>query len=975
MNSDQNGYCSLKNGVLTVILALFFLVSMFFVMEAESQGADAAPRASFDLEKYYFNTGESIFFDATNSSCSVGETLLYLWDFGDGVIKNTQECTINHTYEKPNLYTITLTVSDSGSETSSASIAINVSDQHPIVTITPPSHPVKTNTPAVFEASPHYIVDHLVLYEWDFDGDGVTDIFSPDRKVLYTFSNVSSDLPISCHLTDYNGILSKEKSFITIDIVKDWYTLDITSPEPDAELEVNKEISFTVTLRNGSGHLLENQSRDWIHIQTGEWIFYQWDFDGDGYPDEITEENHTTYTYDKSFSDEEFSTTINMSVKVSNTTEIFFITDHLEIKIEPFVDSWETLSDTMVIAILAICGFIIVVGFFGTAALKKYGIPEVLSLVTLGVIMVPILGLMEPEPMFRISTVFGSLALMIILFDGGLTLNLQRVREESSRAFLLALIGFIITISTVGFFTGMLLFDNNWLVGILFGAVIGGTSGSIVLPLISKLKVSDSTKTLVSIESTITDVLCIVVVIAIANYISPMSGSVGAGAGFKAAVSTLSGAFLKGFGSGLILGLFWITVLKRLQKFQYSFMLTIAVVFLLYAVNEYAEGSGPISVLIFGLILANGREFGAMLRIKNVSEISKSMKDFHSQLSFIIRTFFFVFLGIIVRRELFFEVESLKIWGYGLALVVIIAFARWLAVKIVVRKGEAKKDQGLLSKLLPRGLAAAVLALVPVTYHFIDNDIFTKDQSDMFFNLAFVIILFSVIYTTIGVPLWQRKRRMTGYCEIDKKIIESGINEKQTGKTKAAKEKEKAPRPPKKDTSKKGNRTQKRGSSGKGKRGSSDKKSGKSSPKGKSNNMNRKKQGNSNRRGRAGKTGRSREGRAKKDIGKSEKRNELSSLTENIDTDLEHWEPDGDSFDEEDGIIPSSNKEISPSKLLDRIMESGPDRDDHRDSQSKRTRSNRHEDISKMLNSLEHEPLLPIREDTVPFEDPSMDYL
>ncbi|MDP6155937.1 MAG: cation:proton antiporter [Candidatus Thermoplasmatota archaeon] len=975
MDLDQNGFHNWKNGVLTIIIGLFLMGSILFVMGVASQGTAGALSADFDIEKYYFNTGESIHLDATNSTCPAGETLLYLWDFGDGVIKNSQECTINHTYEKPNQYTITLTVSDSNSDTSSTSIMINVSDLRPILTIRPPSHPVKTNTPAVFEASPHYIVDHLVLYEWDFNGDGVTDIFSPDRKVTYTFSNVSSEFSISCHLTDHNGILSEKKTSIKIDIVKDWYLLDITSPEPISEFVVNREIFFSVTLLNETGHLLEDQSREWLHDQTGEWIFYQWDFNGDGFPDEITEENYTTHTYDRSFSDEELYTTINMSVLISNTTEIFFIQDHFEIKINPYVDSWETLSDTVVIAILAICGFIIVVGFFGTAALKKYGIPEVLSLVTLGVIMVPILGLMEPEPMFRISTVFGSLALMIILFDGGLTLNLQRVREESSRAFLLALIGFIITISTVGFFAGMLLFDNNWLVGTLFGAVIGGTSGSIVLPLISKLKVSDSTKTLVSIESTITDVLCIVVVIAIANYISPLSGSVDAGAGFKAAVSTLSGAFLKGFGSGLILGLVWITVLKKLQKFQYSFMLTIAVVFLLYSLNEYAEGSGPISVLIFGLILANGREFGAMLRIKNVSEVSKSMKDFHSQLSFIIRTFFFVFLGIIVRRELFFEVESLKIWGYGLALVVIIAFARWLAVKIVVRKGEARRDQGLLTKLLPRGLAAAVLALVPVTYHFIDNDILTKDQSDMFFNLAFVVILFSVIFTTIGVPLWQRKMRMAGYCEIDKKILKNSIEKKPERKRPVTGENDKAPLVPKKDTSKmvKDNNTKESGT--KEKTSSPNKKNEPKKRKRKTDKSGRAKGGKSRQRGKTGTRGRSRKSRGKKDKGQNGQKSGLSSLQEQIDSDIEHWESEDNSSSDVDGGTSQKKADIDPSKMMARIMENELDLEDYDRGSSRRSFSKKNEQISEMLNILENDPQASILNERGSYEDTSMDYI
>ena len=740
--------------LLFVLILILSGLAVIAAAPGSSFAGNSTPRASFTVanetvEKYYFTTNEAIFFNGSASSDGDGDPLIFTWDFGDGSesIPSNRSTTF-HTYENPNRYTITLQVSDQV-ESHYFSLDINVSDEHPMVEIISPKddEDVKINTPVLFEAAPHYIVDRLVLYEWDFDNDSVTDVFSPERRIYHTFKNITGKdgLMISCKLSGHDGDLSPQTTSIRMIVTyKGNNSLQFLSPPQESEFDIDEKIHFSVTK----------------HGQEDECIFYEWDFDGDGRVDKITHLNYTTYSYGKKHSGNPYLA----SVRIANTTDVDFEQAYLKIKITDREDFGEMLSDNTVIAVLFLCGIIIVLGFIGTWALKKFGLPEVLSLVTLGVFLVPIGNLMDPEPLFRVSTIFGSLALMIILFDGGLDLNLQKVRDESSRALLLAIVAFILTIIAVGLFTGFLFFDRKWSVGILFGAVIGGTSGSIVLPLISKLHVTESTKTLVRIESTLTDVFCIVVVLAIANYISPVNGASEAGSGLEEAVSTFISAFAIGIVTGLILGLIWINMLNRLENFQYSFMLTIAVVFLLYAFNEFAGGSGPVSVLIFGMILANGKEIGSMLRIRNVSEVSKSMKDFHSQLSFIIRTFFFVFLGVIVSKNLF-SWNGAEVWVYGLAFLIIIFATRWLAVHIVIRKGDALKDKGLLAILLPRGLAAAVLAMVPVTFHFLDNDIMTSDQIRFFFDSAFVVIIFSVLFTTIGVPLWQRGKKKMGLLE------------------------------------------------------------------------------------------------------------------------------------------------------------------------------------------------------------------
>lgn len=742
--SENNSLLRPRWFFVTTGLLITFIFLSFFVQLTGAGDENSPPLIHVSMEKYSYTIGDNIFFDATGTfDPDTGDSsdLIYEWDFGDGTLEasSKSKSSIYHKYMKPNKYEVVLSVSDGESE-GSYSFHINISDVFPNVEIISPTNGaiLDIDVPVVFEAAPHFIGDRLVLYEWDFNNDGITDHFTPEKRLELTFDEPALNRIVTLKLTDINGMLGDGNDSVKIHIVKEERAIVFLTPGNEQNFDPRDRINFSAT----------------FHGLTGEQLFYEWDFNGDGVVDDVTENNFTWYSFGECHSGKTFIA----SVSIGNSSGTFFTSGQLKISINEYVAFGETLSPTQVIAGLTIFGFIIIVGFFGTWILKKFSIPEVLSLVTLGVLLVPIGNLMDPEPLFRISTIFGSVALMIILFDGGLALNLQKVRMETSRALLLALTGFVLTIFAIGFFSAYVMFDGKLAVGILFGAVIGGTSGSIVLPLISKLNASENTRALVSIESSLTDVFCIVLAIAIANYISPINGLFEASSGFKLAFSSFIGAFAIGIVSGLLLGLIWITMLKAFQHFQYSFMLTIAVAFLLFAFNEFAGGSGPVSVLIFGLILANGKEIGGMLRLKNVSEVSQSMKDFHSQLSFIIRTFFFVFLGVIVSKSLF-SIGGIRVWGYGLILIGLIAVVRWVAVKLVIRKGEAKKDSYLLSMLLPRGLAAAVLAMIPVTHHFLDNGILNARQIVLFFDSTFVVIIFSVVFTTIGVPLAQRQMK------------------------------------------------------------------------------------------------------------------------------------------------------------------------------------------------------------------------
>jgi cell volume regulation protein A len=116
-------------------------------------------------------------------------------------------------------------------------------------------------------------------------------------------------------------------------------------------------------------------------------------------------------------------------------------------------------------------------------------------------------------------------------------------------------------------------------------------------------------------------------------------------------VITILGKFAIGAVFGAVVGIVWIRILYVVMKEEYTYMLTIGVLIGCYAASEMFGGSGPLSALLFGLMLGNDREIFKTLRIRldlgYLSEIKNFVKRTQGELAFLIRAFFFVFLGLI----------------------------------------------------------------------------------------------------------------------------------------------------------------------------------------------------------------------------------------------------------------------------------------------------------------------------------------
>ena len=248
----------------------------------------------------------------------------------------------------------------------------------------------------------------------------------------------------------------------------------------------------------------------------------------------------------------------------------------------------------------------------------------------------------------------------------------------------------------------------------------------------------------------------------------------------------LSAFILAGF-IGFLFGVLWLWVLKRLEGKPFSFMITIAALFMLYAVVEFIEGSGAVAARVFGLVLSNKEEIARILKIKTGFVLDEHIKQFHSEVSFLVRTFFFVYLGLTFTFTMVGfdyvpnsalnmpeQILANPIYLFGLAMGVIligIFIIRYIAASVTCAVDEeVKEDKSYIYSMVPRGLAAAVLAALPFTIpEFMDSvNLSVNLQSpyyqemyrheSLFLNMAFMMIVLTVIVTTIAISLIERKR-------------------------------------------------------------------------------------------------------------------------------------------------------------------------------------------------------------------------
>ena len=397
--------------------------------------------------------------------------------------------------------------------------------------------------------------------------------------------------------------------------------------------------------------------------------------------------------------------------------------------------------------IIIIIGFFIFWGHFLNGVFERKGIPDVLGLMLIGILLGPVFHFVDPASFGKFGPLFSNLVLIFILFESGTDLKISEIKESFRESAGITFFGFVTTSITL-FLLCKLIFWLPLLTCLFIGTALGGTSSAVVVGLVKKIAIRPKTSATLIIESAQSDVFTLAIPLSILGLM--ITGQMEAGAVVEQFFASLISALLIGIGGAFL----WSFILNKLPTLKNTNFSTPAFLFILYGITEYVNFSGPLTALSFGIAIGNLQYIEPRILKPIIPDQSivlpQAEKDLFNQIVFLLRTFFFVFIGISI------QIKRID-WLLGGAVITAVLFAvRILVVKFFISKQTPVLDKAVMSMMIPKGLGAAVIATLPLQHDHADGNIIQSICfSVILFSTLYCVALFFLIKTGITKPFYS----------------------------------------------------------------------------------------------------------------------------------------------------------------------------------------------------------------------------
>jgi len=361
----------------------------------------------------------------------------------------------------------------------------------------------------------------------------------------------------------------------------------------------------------------------------------------------------------------------------------------------------------------------------------RLGIPALLLFLILGMLA----GSDGPGGVYfddpALAQFVGVVALVLILFSGGLHTEWDRVRPVIKESLTLATLGVFITALVVGLFTTALL-GLSLVEGMLLGSVVSSTDAAAVFSVLRSKGISlkGQLKPLLELESGSNDPMAIFLTVGLIQLITqPKLSPVNLIGLF--ALQMLVGAVL-GYGMGRVM-LFLVNRLNLGYEGLYP-VLTLSLVFLTFGLTDAIGGSGFLAVYLAGIVL---------VRYDFVHK--RSLLRFHDGLAWLMQIAMFLTLGLLV-----FPSRLVPIIGIGLLIAGCLMFvARPVSIFVGLLPSALNwREKMFISWVGLRGAVPIILATFPLLARI--------PQADLIFNVIFFVVLTSVLLQGTSIPLVAR---------------------------------------------------------------------------------------------------------------------------------------------------------------------------------------------------------------------------
>jgi len=264
--------------------------------------------------------------------------------------------------------------------------------------------------------------------------------------------------------------------------------------------------------------------------------------------------------------------------------------------------------------------------------------------------------------------------LSFLLFAGALHINLSDLYQQRRIISLLATVGVVGSTFIIGAATwwilGLLGIELPFIFCLLFGSLISPTDPIAVLSILKKAVVPKSLEVKISGESLFNDGVAVVVflvLLKLASGTEPVS--------FWSISKLFAVEALGGIVYGIIIGLISFWMLKSVDNYQVEILITLALVSGGYALADYLHISGPIAVVVAGLLIGN---HGRMLAMSDTTR--QHLDTFWELVDEILNAVLFVLIGLEVMVLSFSKAYLLA----GALLIPIVLFSRFISVGIPV---------------------------------------------------------------------------------------------------------------------------------------------------------------------------------------------------------------------------------------------------------------------------------------------------
>ncbi|HXG37286.1 MAG TPA: cation:proton antiporter [Bacteroidota bacterium] len=421
--------------------------------------------------------------------------------------------------------------------------------------------------------------------------------------------------------------------------------------------------------------------------------------------------------------------------------------------------------------VIIFVGLLVFLAHWFSGIFSRTRIPDVLMLILVGLLLGPIFRVVLPVDFGAVGPVFVTVALVIILFEGGIGLQPDVLRSSFRGTAALTIVGFVATTVLIGIIVRWTT-PLNWLLSLMLGAILGGTSSAVVMPLVRQLQLEERARTILVLESVLTDVLCIVVALGLLEAHTLKAGDFQVGA----MIGKIFASFLLAAILGMVGAFGWSILLHRVRTLQYSIFTTPAFVFVLYGVVEMLGYSGAIAALAFGFALGNTELFYIPLIKKYVPgepiALNETEKVFFAEAVFLIKTFFFVYVGLSIKLD-----DPWSVY-YGFLLALSIFLLRIPVVRVSVQKNIRRTDAGLMAVMVPKGLAPAVLASIPLQRGI--------EGGEFIQNTTYAVVLFSIVLNSVLIFLVEKTPFSAVYSAFFRSYADASPPKEVPHKTEAA---------------------------------------------------------------------------------------------------------------------------------------------------------------------------------------------